>query len=361
MQIAHTDTCQKQKPLRIAAIDIGTMSTRLMIADVSVEDCVSAGVDDSVQAQSSGQKTSRVIRELYRDLRVTQLGLGLNVSGLLSSKGVSSVLAALGEYVQLTEQFQVDDLICVATSAIRDAKNASLLTDAAMELGIDVVIIPGEVEAQLAFLGATYEPRTTKAGAGEAAGALDLLPTLVVDSGGGSTELALGRVRNAKAEIIALDSMQLGARRLTDMFIDGDPPRSVEVKGIRSYVQKMSRFELQKYAGKFDRIVAVAGTATTLAAVLGKVEPYRAEAIQGCRVTREDLENLLSLFVSKRRAEREKIVGLDPKRAGVIVAGTLILESVLDALDCEEFYVSDRDLLYGMILSALDTIPEPGN
>ncbi|MCL2403217.1 MAG: hypothetical protein FWC86_03155 [Coriobacteriia bacterium] len=311
------------------------MSTRLMVVDVSEE--------------------TPPIREIYRDLRITQLGLGMNVNGQLSSKGIGSVLEALRDYVQLLTHFQVDEILCVATSAIRDAKNAELLTDGAAELGIDVVVIPGEVEAQLSFLGATYDAIDS----GTAyKGSAETGFTLVVDSGGGSTELALGRLSHqagtlGRAEVTKLDSLQVGSRRLTDMFIDGDPPRSVELKGIRSYLQKVCSFELQKYTGQFDRIVAVAGTATTLAAVRGKIEPYNPEEIQGYRVTRGDLDVLLHLFLSKKLEQRERIAGLEPKRAGVIVAGTLIFEAILDALGCEEFFVSDRDLLYGIILSAI--------
>ncbi|MCL2437782.1 MAG: hypothetical protein FWE48_00710 [Coriobacteriia bacterium] len=342
----------ESKLARIAAVDIGTMSTRLMVVDVI------AGQDGAIST----------IREIYRDLRITQLGLGMTVNGQLSSKGIASVLEALEEYLQLLEHFQVDDTLCVATSAIRDAKNAEKLLDGAARRGIDVVVIPGEVEAQLAFLGATAgasdgiasaESATNAGSRGHKGGkGREDKPTLVVDSGGGSTEFALGRLgHTGRAEILALDSMQIGSRRLTDMFIDSDPPRSVEVKGIRSYLQKVCSFDLKKYVGQFDRIVAVAGTATTLAAVLGKIEPYSPEEIQGYKVTREDLEELLQLFVSRKLASRQKIIGLEPKRAGVIVAGTLILEAVLDALECEEFFVSDRDLLYGIILSAIAAAP----
>ena len=329
---------------RIAAIDIGTVTTRLLVVDVFVRD-----------------STKISCKEIYRDMRITQLGQGTGVCGRLSDKGIHSVLEALDEYVQMLQHFQVDDVLCVATSAVRDASNTEQLIAAAKKKDIDIEVVPGEVEAKLSFMGATYNEDDNEDDVESDHSKRDFAatakPTLVVDLGGGSTELVLGRLDVAgNAEILKLDSLQVGARRMTDMFIDSDPPRNLEVKMFRSYLKKFCSFDLEKYAGEFDRLVAVAGTATTLAAVAGKIDPYNPSEIQGFKIRRTDLDLLLRLFLSKNLEQRQKICGLEPKRAGVIVAGTLIMEAIMDALDCDEFFTSDRDLLYGIILSATKSV-----
>ena len=332
----------EQRFARVAAIDIGTVTTRLLVVDVFVQDSIKISM-----------------KEIYRDMHITHLGFGVSACGQLSSEGMRSVLQVLNEYVQLLKHFQVDDILCVATSAVRDAANAEQLIADVAEIGVDIEVIPGQIEARLSFMGATYDEDddgSNLSGRSRSA-AVDTAivdgATLVVDIGGGSTELVLGQLSEAGSpEILKLDSMQVGARRLTDMFLDNDPPRGAELKGARKYLEMFCGFDLKKYVGEFDRLVAVAGTATTLAAVLGKIDPYNPREIQGYRVSRADLDELLQLFLSKKLEQRQKIRGLDPKRAGVIVAGTLIMEAIMDALSCDEFFASDRDLLYGIILSA---------
>ena len=331
---ASAEKSLKRKFGRIAAIDIGTVTTRLLVVDVFVRD-----------------DTKISMKEIYRDMRITHLGRGVNDCGQLSGEGMRAVLQVLSEYVQLLEHFQVDDLLCVATSAVRDAKNAEQFIADMAKIDVDIEVIPGQIEARLAFMGATYDEGD--GGSACAKSAIADGTTLVVDIGGGSTELVLGRTGGtSNAEILKLNSMQVGARRLTDMFLDNDPPRGAELKGARKYLEMFCGFDLKKYAGEFDRLVAVAGTATTLAAVAGKIDPYNPREIQGFKIRRTDVDLLLRLFLSKNLEQRQKICGLEPERAGVIVAGTLIMEAVMDALDCDEFFASDRDLLYGIILSA---------
>lgn len=312
---------------RIAAIDIGTITTRLLIADVSV----------SVSGCTS-------VEEVHRAMYITHLGRGVSAEGMLSDEGIAAVLSVLEEYVQTCESHCVDTVRCVATSAMRDARNADVLIHGAAKLGISVEVIGGAEEAQLAFVGATYD----STGAGDSADRV-----LVVDVGGGSTELILGQiggiVDSSSAEIVQLDSLQLGSRRLTDAFIDTDPPSTEEVQAVREHARKLCTQYLSGYQ-HLDRVIAVAGTATTLAAVLGKVEPYDPEMIQGYKVTQADMDRLLKMFTKMTLSERQNITGLDPKRADVIIAGTIILQAVLNALDSDHFFTSDKDLLYGIVL-----------
>ena len=305
--------------MRIAAIDIGTVTTRLLIA--------------------SRELSSATVVELYREIDITQLGQGVSSTGMLPEQGITAVLFALEKYVRAIERFQVEKVYCVATSALRDAGNAKELVDAAESLGISIEVISGEEEARLAFCGASY--------------GLDASEILLLDIGGGSTELVLGSIDgDGRAEVKQLTSLQLGSRRLTDLFMNSDPPSADEIEAARAHVREMLLREIKGYQGEFDQLVAVAGTATTLVAVLGEVDPYDPAKVQGCTVNLGDVDALLSLFLSKTLEARRQIVGLEPKRADVIIAGTLILEAALDILDCQQFTVSDRDLLYGIVLSA---------
>ncbi|MCL2438843.1 MAG: hypothetical protein FWC99_07225 [Coriobacteriia bacterium] len=308
---------------RIAAIDIGTITTRLLIADASRDISVN---------------------EVYRAVQITQLGKSASIEGALPHAGITSVLTVLAEYVQTCKSYHVETLRCVATSAVRDAQNADVLVDGAAKLGIAVEVIGGAEEAQLALAGATYDADGS---------------VLVVDVGGGSTEFILGHSgcpgsgnssSSDNAEILQMDSLQLGSRRLTDAFISTDPPTAKELQAAREHAQMLCVQYLKAY-GQAEKIIAVAGTATTLAAILGKVEPYNPEIIQGYEVTRTDVDRLLKMFVGMNTKERQSITGLDPKRADVIIAGTLILQSVLNVLDCKQFFTSDKDLLYGIALS----------
>ena len=331
--------------MHTAAIDIGTVTTRLLIADVSC----------SQEAAFKGRtsEAQKQIREVCREINITHLGRhlgwGASEDKLLSTEGMTAVLDVLKEYVQIIKQYQVKSVRCVATSAVRDAENSKELIDAARALGINIEVISGEEEAQLAFMGACYETASPA--------------TLLIDPGGGSTEFVLGSagdagrgsgsaVEGGRVEIQELESLQVGSRRLTDLFIKSDPPSKDELEDIRKHVRELFLHKLERYRDRFEQIVAVAGTATTLAAALGKVDPYDPNKIQGTVVRRDDLDTLLYLFVSKTLEERKQIVGLEPKRADVIVAGTLILEAALDVLDCRQFKVSDRDILYGIVLSA---------
>lgn len=332
---------------RIAAIDIGTVTTRLLVADVASAGCgCGCGQDAASDGQAAeGQKQ---ICEVHWEINITHLGRhlerpigqGAGESKLLSKEGISAVLNVLEEYVQTIKQLQVESVRCVATSAMRDAENAEELIDAARILGIDIEIISGEEEAQLAFKGACYGSTFPA--------------TLLVDPGGGSTEFVLGSVSNTaeggKVDIQQFESVQIGSRRLTDLFIENDPPGIGELEDARRYIRKLCLPVLENCRGRFDQIIAVAGTATTLAAVLGKVDPYDPDKIQGAVVRRDELDILLQLFVSKTLEERRQIVGLEPQRAEVIVAGTLILEVTLDVLGCQQFTISDKDLLYGIML-----------
>jgi len=312
---------------RIAAIDIGTVTTRLLIADVTTNGEHSANAP--------------IITEVHRESHITQLGEGLSDTGVLSATGLQATLDRLEMFSLRLKVMEVRKSRCVATSAVRDASNAKDLIDGAARFSIHMEVIEGTEEAQLAFAGATYGSDGEQA-------------TLVVDSGGGSTEFVLGTTRSGGVpEIQKAISLQVGSRRMTDLFLKSDPPTAEEIKACKAHIKEAFAEPLAEYKGKFDQLVAVAGTATTLAAILGKVAPFDPKRIQDYKVNSTDISDLLRQFTSVNLEQRQQIIGLEPARASVIIAGALILEATLETLGKDNYKASDRDLLYGIILSAV--------
>jgi exopolyphosphatase/guanosine-5'-triphosphate,3'-diphosphate pyrophosphatase len=209
-------------------------------------------------------------------------------------------------------------------------------------------VLSGEREAQLAFLGATHDLPVLA----------DKMPSsslfLVLDIGGGSTELIAGR----ESQILYHNSMDIGAVRLKEMFLASDPSTSDEVKGTTDYIKEIlgaaadeirgSAWWLKKANAFF---IGVAGTITTIAAVKQKMAVYDAQRIHHSRLGEADVKDVLAEFLSKDLGERKKIVGLEPGRADVIIAGTLIALSAMESLGFHEIIVSESDILDGLILS----------
>jgi exopolyphosphatase/guanosine-5'-triphosphate,3'-diphosphate pyrophosphatase len=345
--------------MRLAAIDIGTLTCRLLIAELST--------------QPSG---SISLEELYRDVRITQLGAGLSKRKALNPEGREALRQALEEYVQLLERFHVVQARAVATSAVRDALAAQAAVSlgsggaavggdggsgggvaARTELGSETLqklvgfdpddafqfsVISGEEEARLAFTGATWE----RSGSG----------LLVVDPGGGSTEYVLGDAGgSATPQLRFARSLQLGSRRLTDAYLRNDPPTPGELAALRTHVAaelELLREDLLRAAGTkgIREMIAVAGTATTMVTMKYGIEPYNRDQVHGQIITRDDLELLLEALITRPLKERKKIPGLDPKRAEVIIAGTLILALTLEMLELPQYTASDDDLLQGILV-----------
>jgi exopolyphosphatase/guanosine-5'-triphosphate,3'-diphosphate pyrophosphatase len=312
--------------MRQAAIDIGTVTTRLLIADVD----------------------GGVVREVLRDVRITQLGEGLADTGRLSAAGLGAVSAALAEYADLIERHQVARVRCVATSASRDASNAADLFACAAAVGITPEIIPGSEEALLSFAGATYR----RCGSG----------LLVMDPGGGSTEYVLGEAAGGAVDggdggdgtdgtrVAFARSLDIGSRRLTDMFVKSDPPTPGELARVSAYVEAALSEIVPQLAGSVRELIAVAGTATSMVTMKYGLTEYDPARVQGQVITRADMELLVEALAARTLAQRQRIPGLDPKRAGVITAGALIILTTLELLDLPSFTASDTDLLYGIVL-----------
>ncbi|PNV64831.1 Ppx/GppA family phosphatase [Rubneribacter badeniensis] len=309
------------RPGRYAAIDIGTVTCRMLVADIDEE----------------GR-----LRELDREYAITNLGEGVDASGVLKPEAMSRVLDVVARYQEVLSDFERSGrpvrVTAVATSAARDARNAGEFERLLAERGIELSVIPGAREAALSFAGASCDFLGER--------------LLVVDIGGGSTEVVAGR---AGGDPVRARSFDIGCRRVTEKFLASDPPSDRELECARQWTREGMRpfFEELRASGFFlDRLVAVAGTATTVVAVRERMRVYDTARVHKALVTRTDLDAVSERLQSVALSERERIVGLDPGRAPVIVAGMVILQTVLDLAGVDSFTVSESDILHGIVLDA---------
>lgn len=306
----------------IAVVDLGTNSTRLLVA--TVED---------------GR-----VRELERRSQVTRLGEGVDASGRLAEHAMERVFETVAEYRELIDRHRAGEVVAVATSAVRDSANGEEFRAALRErFGIDAQTISGDEEARLTFLGAT------------AARASDDGETLVIDIGGGSTEFVVGHA-GVPPEFHV--STQAGSVRQTERHLHDDPPAQGQLDALRRQVRGVIAEAVP--ADLRERVtqgVAVAGTATQLAAVDQALDDRHddAEGVDGYRLTRVAIARMLELLASKPLAERRAVGGLDPDRAPTIVAGAAILLEALDGFGLEAVEVARADILHGAALSASNT------
>ncbi|HEY1777262.1 MAG TPA: Ppx/GppA family phosphatase [Solirubrobacteraceae bacterium] len=302
--------------MRVAVVDIGTNSTRLLIADVDAEGRV---------------------RELERLSRVTRLGDGVDSSGRLADASMERVFATLDEYTALIERWEAEERPAVLTSAVRDAANGAEFTDDVRTLyGLDAQTIAGSEEAQLTFLGALSDRD------GE-----DPVPTLVIDVGGGSTELILGAGR----AVSDFFSLQAGAVRQSERHLHHDPPSPAELAALGGDVGALIAGQVpERVRRAATRAIAVAGTATSCAAIDQALDAYDSSRVHGYRLSLSTLKLLLARLASLDLAERRRVRGLHPDRAATIVAGVGILIRVLEAFELDGFEASEHDILRGVAL-----------
>lgn len=308
---------------RIAAFDIGTVTCRLLLAEVQ----------------------DGALYELERRCVITNLGVGVDKTGVLQEDAIQRVVSQIAEYVEIVngyrnEQYPDIPIVAVATSASRDARNSDVLVGKLRELGVELSVIEGEREAALSFRGASrgYEDENL----------------LVADIGGGSTEVVLGV--GGKSPVLA-HSFNVGCRRMTERFYVSDPPSADEASAARAWVREEFAPFFQHARGQgmaIDRIVAVAGTATSVVSMHKEMKVYDSSRVDGVSVSRETLQGLYDRLRSMPLAQRKQVVGLQPERASVIVAGLGILLEVLDAANCKTFTVSESDILQGLVLSVYE-------
>jgi exopolyphosphatase/guanosine-5'-triphosphate,3'-diphosphate pyrophosphatase len=303
---------------RVAAVDIGTNSTRLLVADLDGDD----------------------LRTVDRRTRITRLGQGVDASRRLHPDAIERTLAVLREYRQVVDELGVERVRATATSASRDATNRDEFFDPAEHvLGVRPELISGETEAGLTFLGAT-------------AGLREPAPYLVLDVGGGSTELILGD-RNPEG----LVSVDIGCVRLTEQYLHGDPPAAEElsqaVSVVRDHLGDVDR-ELPG-AHRARTLVGTAGTVWTMAAVELGVDASESERIHHFRLTRAAAEDVFRTLATEPIAQRRHNPGLEPGRVDVIVGGAIVVVSVMRHYGFDEMLVSESDILDGLARSLRPT------
>lgn len=300
---------------RVAVIDIGTNSTRLLIADVE-----GTGVD-----------------EIYRESRVTRLGRGVDYSGQLSSEGIEAVCEAIAGYMPRIEEEEAESTMVIATSAVRDADNGeAFVAELRERFDLPASVIDGDQEANYTYLGTT-------------AGRSGDENLLVVDIGGGSTEMIVGRGPTPAFHT----SLQAGVVRHTERLLTNDPPTSAELEALAKDIGKLVGAALDGVEiPPVDRAVAVAGTPSSLAAIDLELEPFDPKAIEGHRLPLRTVQWWLSRLASMPLEERKQVPGLHPDRAQAIVAGVVILIEIMRNFDVLEVEVSEHDILYGCAITA---------
>lgn len=305
---------------RYAAIDIGTVTCRMLVVDVG----------------ESG------LHELTREYAITNLGEGVDATGELKPEAIDRVVRAIDGFLAVRDSLSTPDhpvvrTVAVATSAARDARNAAEFAARLRERGIELSVIPGSREAALSFSGASIDFSGER--------------LMVVDVGGGSTEVVMGM---GGAEPVCAHSFNVGCRRVTEKFLASDPPAPEELARARAWIreQMASWFADQaKEAASLERVVAVAGTATTVVSIRERMETYDSSRVHKARVSRQELLEVYERLAALPLSKRMQVVGLDPKRAPVMVAGLLILLEVLDFAGIDAFTVSETDILHGITLA----------
>jgi len=303
--------------VRVAVVDIGTNSTRLLIADVDA--------------------TEGSLRELLRRSQVTRLGSGVDAEGSLSGEAVARVLDCLAEYRRAIDEHGCEANLAVLTSAVRDAANgAEFAARVRDQFHLDARVLSGEEEAQLTFLGAmSGRPAPTDA-------------TVVIDIGGGSTEFIVGVGRSAGFHV----SLPVGVVRMSERHVHSDPPSPQELQELAGDVRSTLLAGLPAEERAPVRLgIAVAGTATSAASIDQELDPYDPERVHGYPLLLATVELLLARLAEMDEEERRRVVGLNPDRAPTIVAGMIVLGEAMRAFGLEQVEVSEHDILYGGALS----------
>ena len=305
--------------MRVAVIDLGSNSIRLLVKDL----------------WASSMAT------VHKELATTRLVRGVVRSSELDRQSMADTLSVIAEFISRANSMGTERILAFGTSALREAKNSGEFIKKLNELGLDVDILPGEKEALLSFIGA-------RAGLGLSETAL------VMDIGGGSTELILG-----KEQILKSVSLPLGAVRFTELYFKSEPPNFDDVTKAGEKIRELC-FEFASYFKEIqaeNRVVAVGvgGTLTTLAAMDQKLEIYDADKVHGYVLKKASIDNIYSKLLKLTTDEKRKLPGLMPQRADIIAAGTFIARSIMENLDIDEITVSETDLMEGYLLDRWKT------
>jgi exopolyphosphatase / guanosine-5'-triphosphate,3'-diphosphate pyrophosphatase len=295
---------------RIAVIDAGTNSTRLLVADVE------------------GGRVS----EVERRSRVTRLGRGVDLTGQLSAEAIEAACEAIAEYISIAASVEADEMVAIATSAVRDAANGgAFIAELRERFSLTARVLDGDEEARLTYLGASSNGAPQER-------------TVVIDIGGGSTEFVVGMGR----EIAFHASLQAGVVRHTERHISSDPPTAGEMERLAGDARSLMKATITGHAeANAEAGIAVAGTPTSLAAIDMGLEPYDSRQVHGQVLNLTSIQRILSRLATAPLADRVRIPGLHPDRAPTIIAGVVILIEAMRAFELEQIRVSEHDILYG--------------
>ncbi|MGI5127248.1 exopolyphosphatase [Pseudonocardia sp. CA-107938] len=313
---------------RVAAIDCGTNSIRCLIADVT----------EAFDGRPE-------LRDLYRQQKVVRLGQGVDASGEFAPEAIERTRVALAEYTAMLRRKGAEKVRMVATSAARDVANREAFFGMVRDtLGVDAEVISGDEEAQLSFVGAVGDLDP------------DDGPFVVVDTGGGSTELVVGTLTDGNATVTAARSVDIGSVRITERCLHGDPPTADEVAEARAVARGIldQAFDAVPVEG-VRTWVGVAGTITTLSAVAQRLEEYDSAAVHLSRLPLDQLHAVAEDLLGRTREQRREHKGIDPGRIDVIGGGALIVDmlgaELHERAGITELVVSEHDILDGIARS----------
>jgi len=322
----------------LAAIDIGTVTARLALAQV---------------------EDGRVIR-MAKYTEIVNLGEGVDTAKRLLPEAIHRCVGCVSSYVDHARKEGAEAVVCTLTSAARDAENAPDLGMGLASLGLEPMIIPGEIEGALTFLGVSHDFENHR--------------ILVADSGGGSTELVVGTLAGQPAaqgagqqlggqqlegqqlDINFVESVELGCRRLTERFnLSSDHPSAEDIDGAHTMASQMMSEAIgraQQQCAAPELLVGVGGTATSLIAIRDHLDPYDPSKVHLNHISLDEVLQIEGLLASKTLKEREDITGLQAKRAPVMLAGTILLAELMKNSGFKHLVVSESDLLFGLVITA---------
>ncbi|MCA0385152.1 MAG: Ppx/GppA family phosphatase [Firmicutes bacterium] len=300
--------------MKVSCIDIGTNSIRLMNAIYE----------------------NGVFSDVQKHLSMTRLGKGVNETRMLDEARMEESVQVIYEYCEMAKGWGSEEILLMATSAVRDALNSvAFVKRIADRTGFTIDVISGDLEAEVGFRGVLLGAEQV---------AMNHEAILVVDIGGGSTELIVGDRLGIRYAV----SLNIGAVRLTGAYVSHDPVLDMETVALKSAaMDEISKVAAMLKGYSFQQVIGIGGTATTYATMVHGVDHYSRERVHGLTVDMDALEAFNALLASKTTEARKKIIGLEAKRADIIYAGGIILESVLKALERSRFSVSDYDNLEG--------------
>lgn len=322
----------------LAAIDIGTVTARLALAQV---------------------EDGRVIR-MAKYTEIVNLGEGVDKTKRLLPEAIHRCVGCVSSYVDHARKEGAEAVVCTLTSAARDAENAPDLGMGLASLGLESMIIPGEIEGALTFLGVSHDFENHR--------------ILVADSGGGSTELVVGTLAGQPAaqgagqqlggqqlegqqlDINFVESVELGCRRLTERFnLSSDHPSAEDIDGAHTMAAQMMSEAIgraQQQCAAPELLVGVGGTATSLIAIRDHLDPYDPSKVHLNHISLDEVLQIEGLLASKTLKEREDITGLQAKRAPVMLAGVILLAELMKNSGFKHLVVSESDLLFGLVITA---------